>query len=258
MSVTALTFPAFVDTTSSEQLWQIFNAIQGQVGGQTPVVSGGITGTTSVTPGSITAYVVNVAGLSTLSFSTTTTATGGTIGIYGSIDGINYISTSYVALASGNSATSFSAATPTIGQINTVGLNYIAFKATSVTGGSVIITTVGSNAVSNVMLDNPLPTGTNVIGVVGTQAANGTVTFSGGTATSTTGVALGVSPTKSLTIQNTSTGSAVLFVSTTSGTLTNVNSINIGPGVGYQFPYIPTGTIYIGASASCTYSFWYA
>jgi len=29
MSVTALTFPAFVDTTSSEQLWQIFNAIQG-------------------------------------------------------------------------------------------------------------------------------------------------------------------------------------------------------------------------------------
>ena len=32
MSVTALTFPAFVDTTDSEQRWQIFSAIQGQTG----------------------------------------------------------------------------------------------------------------------------------------------------------------------------------------------------------------------------------
>ena len=135
MSVTALTFPAFVDTTSSEQLWQIFSALQGQV------------------------------------------------------------------VPSGSTAPS---------------------------------------------------------GAIPVQPPVGVLTFSGGTATSTTGVALGITPTKTLTIQNTSTGSAVLFVSTTSGTLTNVNSINIGPGVGYQFPYIPTGTIYIGASASCTYSFWYA
>ena len=32
MPVTPLTFPAFVDTTDSEQRWQIFSAIQGQTG----------------------------------------------------------------------------------------------------------------------------------------------------------------------------------------------------------------------------------
>lgn len=223
-----------------------------------PVTSGGITGTTSVTAGSVNAYVVNTIDTATLGFSTTTTATGGTIAIYGSVDGVNYLPTSYAALSSGNSSGTFNAATQTIGQINCVGLVAIAFKANAVTGGSVVVTTIGTNAVSNVMLDNALPSGTNVIGVVGTQAANGTVTFSGATATSATGVALGVTPTKSLTIQNTSTGSAILYVSTTSGTLTNINSINIAAGVGYQFPFIPSGPIYIGASASCTYSFWYA
>lgn len=135
MSVTALTFPAFVDTTSSEQLWQIFSALQGQV------------------------------------------------------------------VPSGSTAPS---------------------------------------------------------GAIPVQPPVGVLTFSGGTVSSTSPTPLGVTPTKTLTIQNTSTGSAVLFVSTTNAALTNVNSINIGPGVGYQFPYIPTGTIYIGASASCTYSFWYA
>jgi hypothetical protein len=235
--------------SSSITLCKILDVLASNSGSeQAPVVG-------SISTGSGT-LVVNTADISTLAFSTTA-ASSGTIGISASVDGTNYIATSYTALASGGTSANFNASTATIGQINTVGLSYVKFTATSLVG-STTITTVGANGVSNVMLDNPLPTGSNVIGVVGTQAANGAVTFSGGTATSATGVSLGVSPTKSLTIQNTSTGSAILYVSTTSGTLTNVNSINIAAGVGYQFPFIPSGTIYIGASASCTYSFWYA
>ena len=235
--------------SSSITLCKILDVLASNSGSEQPAVVG------SIATGSGT-LVVSAVDISTLAFSTTA-ATSGTISISGSVDGTNYLPTSYVALASGGTASSFNAATVTIGQINTVGIAYIKFTASSLVG-TITITSVGSNGVSNVMLDNPLPAGSNVIGVVGTQAANGAVTFSGGTATSATGVSLGVTPTKSLTIQNTSTGTAVLFVSTTSGTLTNVNSINIAAGVGYQFPFIPSGTIYIGASASCTYSFWYA
>ena len=59
---------------------------------QNPVVG-------SISTGSGT-LVVNAADVSTLSFSTTA-ATSGTITIYGSVDGTNYLQTSYVALASG-------------------------------------------------------------------------------------------------------------------------------------------------------------
>jgi len=260
MSVTALTFPAFVDTTSSEQLWQIFNAIQGQVGGQTPVVSGGITGTTSVTAGSITAYVVNVAGLSTLSFSTTTTATGGTIGVYGSIDGVNYLATSYIALTTGGSASSFSAATLTIGQINTVGLNYIAFKATSVTGGSVVITTVGANGVSNVMLDNPLPSGTNVIG--GTYSTPNVASGTFGSATVTTSATitgLGATTRKYLQIQNIGTVNP-LYITTDGTTATATNGFVLQPNGGsvtWEGSFVPNGAI-TGFSTTTTCSFLWA
>lgn len=210
----------------------------------------------TIASASTTPLVINTADVSTLAFSTTA-ATSGTITVQASVDGTNFVNTTYTAIASGGSSPSFAANTATYGQINTTGLSSIRFVPSSLVG-AITITTVGASTVSNVMIDNALPAGANVIGVVGTQSANGTVTFSGGTATSATGVSLGVSPTKSLTIQNTSTGSAILYVSTTSGTLTNVNSINIAAGVGYQFPFIPSGTIYIGASASCTYSFWYA
>ena len=261
MSVTALTFPAFVDTTSSEQLWQIFNAIQGQVGGQTPVVSGGITGTTSVTAGSITAYVVNVAGLSSLGFSTTTTATGGTISIYGSVDGINYLPTSYVALSSGNSSGTFNAATQTIGQINTVGLVGIAFKATSVTGGSVIITTVGANGVSNVMLDNPLPAGSNVIG--GTYStpnvAAGTLVTQATSGYSTTSGTLSAATRKYLLIQNTGTTNA-LYVSTDGTTPSATNGFTLaasGGGVVWEGSFVPNGAITL-ASTGTNYSILWA
>jgi len=224
---------------------------------QAPVVSGAITGTSSA--GS-TAYVVNTADISTLAFSTVPSAVSGitgTITIYASVDGVNYLATSYAALSTGGTSSTFNAQTKTIGQIDTVGLAYIAFQANAVTGGSVAITTVGTTSVSNVMLDNPLPAGTNVIGVVGTQAANGAITMTNSSVgtSSATLLAAGTA-TKTLTIQNTSANT--LYVSTTTPA-TALNGIVIGAGVGYQFPYVPTNALYcLGSSASTTYTLWYA
>ena len=187
-----------------------------------PVTSGGITGTTSVTAGSVNAYVVNTTDTATLGFSTTTTATGGTISIYGSVDGVNYLPTSYAALSSGNSSGTFNAATQTIGQINCVGLVAIAFKANAVTGGSVVVTTIGANAVSNVMLDNPLPTGQNAIGYISSPSAP----LAGQVTTTGTAAAIGSgSLTTGVTITN--TGSANVYIGP-SGVTTSTGYALIG------------------------------
>ena len=187
-----------------------------------PVTSGGITGTTSVTAGSVNAYVVNTIDTATLGFSTTTTATGGTISIYGSVDGVNYLPTSYAALSSGNSSGTFNAATQTIGQINCVGLVAIAFKANAVTGGSVVVTTIGTNAVSNVMLDNPLPTGQNAIGYISSPSAP----LAGQVTTTGTAAAIGSgSLTTGVTITN--TGSATVYLGA-SGVTTSTGYALIG------------------------------
>ena len=228
---------------------------------QAPVVSGGVTGTTSVTTGSITAYVVNTADISTLGFSTTTTATGGTISIYGSVDGVNYLPTSYAALSSGNSSGTFNAATQTIGQINCVGLVAIAFKANAVTGGSVTITTIGTNSVSNVMLDNALPSGSNVIG--GTYStpniAAGTLITQATSGYSTTAGTLSAATRKYLLIQNTGTTNA-LYVTTDGTTPTATNGFTLtasGGGVVWEGSFVPNGAITL-ASTGTNYSILWA
>ena len=102
--------------------------------------------------------------LSTIGFQVTGTFTG-TIAVEASVDGTNYLATTYVALTTGNSAASFTA--PTIGQVNSVGLRYIRFRTTAWTSGTAFLTVVSVAGVSNVTLDNPLPAGTNNIGTVG-------------------------------------------------------------------------------------------
>ena len=226
-----------------------------------PVTSGGITGTTSVTTGSVNAYVVNTIDTATLGFSTTTTATGGTISIYGSVDGVNYLPTSYAALSSGNSSGTFNAATQTIGQINCVGLVAIAFKANAVTGGSVVVTTIGTNAVSNVMLDNPLPSGTNVIG--GTYStpntSAGTTITQSTSGYSTTNGTLTAATRKYLLIQNTGTTNA-LYVTTDGSTPTATNGFTLaasGGGVVWEGSFVPNGSITL-ASTGTNYSILWA
>lgn len=195
---------------------------------QNPVVSGALSGTTSATSSPITAYVVNTTDISTLSFSSVPSTSpaptsGSQITIYGSVDGVKYLQTSYVPLTSGSTASVFAATSQTIGQINTVGLEYIAFAiTTAISAGSVVITTVGANGVSNVMLDNPLPAGQNAIGYLSSPSAP----FAGQVTTTGTAAAIGSgSLTTGVTITN--TGSATVYLGA-SGVTTSTGYALIG------------------------------
>ena len=113
-------------------------------------------------------FVVTTTNFGTLAFQSNTAATG-TITIEASVDGTNYTATTYVALTTGNTSTSFNAAIATIGQIDTSGFKNIRFRSNTIVG-TVGITYNLSKNVSNVMLDNPLPAGSNVIGQVTANA----------------------------------------------------------------------------------------
>lgn len=116
----------------------------------------------------VTPFVLNVEEKGTVSFSTSGTWAG-TVILEASLDGITWRPTTYVALSSGNSANNFSANTS--GQINCVGLDFIRFRSNTITSGTVNVTAMSSRLVSNVMLDNSLPSGSNTIGKV--QIADG-------------------------------------------------------------------------------------
>ena len=102
-------------------------------------------------------------GYGTVGFQVTGTWTG-TFGIQASVDGVNWLSTNYVALTSGNPASSFSA--NTIGQINTAGMTYVRITSTAWTSGTATVSLQANQTVSNVMLESSLPSGTNTIGSV--------------------------------------------------------------------------------------------
>lgn len=224
----------------------ILQAIYTNANTEAPAVtSGGITGTTSVTARSVTAYVVNTIDTATLGFSTTTTATSGTISIYGSVDGINYLPTSYAALASGNSSGTFNAATQTIGQINCVGLIAIAFKANAVTGGSVVVTTIGTNAVSNVMLDNALPSGTNVIGSI-SPTTGALVNYNGGVnplAANTNNAIISGGLLRYLRIQNNSLAVIYCAFGTAATTANGIQIAASGGSLTFETNFIPNQSV---------------
>jgi len=120
------------------------------------------TGSGSVTTS--TPLVITTTSFGTLAFQSDAVATG-TVTIEASVDGTNYTATTYAALTTGNTSSSFNAATATIGQIDTSGFKNIRFRSNTIVG-TVGITYNLSKNVSNVMLDNPLPAGSNVIGAV--------------------------------------------------------------------------------------------
>jgi len=97
----------------------------------------------------------------------------GTILIKGSVDGTSYTPTSAVALSNG--AISSTITSSYTGQANAGGL--VSFQLTAITwaSGSASVTLVASVANSTVMLDNPLPIGTNSIGNVGLNAGSNTI-----------------------------------------------------------------------------------
>jgi hypothetical protein len=136
--------------------------------------------TGSLSSGSNT-YTVTTTNYSTLTFQAVKSGTisSGTVTIYGSVDGTTFsVLTTYVSLTTGGSSTTFSATNAiTAGQINTSGLKSVQFSggSTIVGGGSLAFTVNQSASVSNVMLDNALPVGSNTIGTVGLNAGTNAI-----------------------------------------------------------------------------------
>ncbi len=91
----------------------------------------------------------------------------GTILIKGSVDGSTYTPTTATNLSTGALVTTITSSFT--GQVNVAG--FVSFQLTSVswTSGTANISLRASTGISNIMLDNPLPAGTNTIGAV-TQA----------------------------------------------------------------------------------------
>lgn len=146
--------------------------------------------TQAATSGSGTVTSASPAVFSTLSKGTAVfTASGtwvGTIIVEATIDGTNWFTTSYVSVATGNTSTTFTA--PTQGQINTVGFTSVRLRSNTISSGSATIVWTGSPWVSNVMMDNPLPAGSNNIGNI--NNVTGTVSLPTGASTETTLAAL--------------------------------------------------------------------
>jgi len=221
-------------------LCRILDTLALNSGSEQPPVVG------SISTGSGT-LVVNTTDISTLAFSTTA-ATSGIISISASVDGTNYILTSYTALTSGGTSANFNAATATIGQINTVGLSYVKFTASSLVG-SVTITTVGANGVSNVMLDNPLPAGSNAIGYLSSPSAP----VYGQYSVTTSAAAIGSSTSLSTGITLTNTGSTNIYVGG-SGVTTSNGYVLVG-GTSVSFVVANLSSIYAIGSVSGTLSY---
>jgi hypothetical protein len=127
-------------------------------------------GSGTVTPSTPSQF--GVEGKGTAVFVTSGTWTGSIVVEY-SPDGTNWFPTTYVSVSSGNVGTQFSANTS--GQVNTVGFDYIRLRSSTITSGSATVAWFGSRLVSNVMLDNSLPAGSNTIGKVQVINAGGTI-----------------------------------------------------------------------------------
>ena len=168
----------------------------------------------------------------------------GTILIKGSVDGTSYTPTSAVALSNG--AISSTITSSYTGQANAGGL--VSFQLTAITWafGNASVTLVASVANSTVMLDNPLPIGTNSIGNVGLNAGSNAI----GSITNTT-----FASTQSGT-WNTGTPSATINIGQTTSAVTatqlTASSIAMTNGVVVQALSTNTASVYIGNSSVTT------
>jgi hypothetical protein len=89
----------------------------------------------------------------------------GFISFYSSVDGTNFSATNAIVL---NTGALIGAVTANgIWTIQCAGMKYVRAAGSSVATGSATVTIRGNQGVSSVMLDNPIPTGTNTIGNIG-------------------------------------------------------------------------------------------
>ena len=215
------------------------------IGTVNPDSSGG-TGTLSA---SANTYTITTTNYSTLSFQAVKSGTinAGSITIYGSVDGTTFsVLTTYVSLTTGGASTTFAATNSiTAGQINTVGLKAVQFSGGStITGGGSLLFTVNQSAsVSNVMLDNPLPTGSNAIGYLSSPSG-----FTAGQQAVTASAA--ALPSASLTtgIVLTNGSSATVYIGGSSVTSSTGYALSSGSSIGLVVAQL--SSVYIIGTAS--------
>ena len=170
----------------------------------------------------------------------------GTILIKGSVDGSTYTPTTATSLSTGGLVSTITSSFT--GQVNVAG--FVSFQLTSVswTSGTANISLRASTGISNIMLDNPLPVGTNSIGNVGLNAGSnaiGSITNTSFIATQATGTNLHtVVDSGTVTANIGTSGSLALDATLTGGTQqtkitdgTNIASVVAGD-TGYNA--IPT------------------
>ena len=198
-------------------------------------------------------FVVTVTNSGTLAFQSDAAATGN-VTIEASVDGTNYTATTYTALTTGNTSSSFNAATATIGQIDTSGFKNIRFRSNTIVG-TVGITYNLSKNVSNVMLDNPLPAGSNVIGQVTANAGTNLNTSAlaletgGNLATVATKMSDGTQTASIIIPASFKTGQAKIAVT---GTAVQLASNTLTQGVLISALSTNTASITIGTSSGVT------
>ena len=209
------------------------------------------TGSGSVT--TATPFVVTTTNFGTLAFQSNAVATGN-VTIEASVDGTNYTATTYVAITTGNTSSSFNAATATIGQIDTSGLKNIRFKSNTIVGTVGITYNLSAN-VSTVMLDNPLPAGSNVIGAVTANAGTNLNTSSlalesgGNLATVATKMSDGTQTASIIIPASFKTGQARIAVT---GTAVQLGSNTLTQGVLISALSTNAASITIGTSSGVT------
>lgn len=170
-------------------------AVQG-INGGVPMPT---TSTDTTASGSITTsgnVAIASAGKGTVAFTVTGTWVG-TI-VIELFDGTNWNPTSYVALASGNAANSFTANTS--GQINCIGYSQVRLRGATLSSGTANILFTASEKVATVMLDNSIPTGSNNIGSI--SNITGTVSLPTGAATAANQPPIFTTVSGSITTQN--------------------------------------------------------
>ena len=192
----------------------------------------------------------------------------GTILIKGSVDGTSYTPTSAVALSNGAISTTITSSYT--GQAIAGGL--VSFQLTAITwaSGNASVTLDASVANSTVMLDNPLPIGTNSIGNVGLNAGSnsiGTVINGAGSASiGTVGLNAGTNAIGSITnttfastqsgTWNTGTPSATINIGQTTSAVTatqlTASSIAMTNGIVIQALSTNTASVFIGNSSVTT------
>jgi hypothetical protein len=177
----------------------------------------------------------------------------GTILIKGSVDGSTYTPTTATSLSTGGLVSTITSSFT--GQVNVAG--FVSFQLTSVswTSGIANISLRASTGISNIMLDNSLPAGTNTIGAV-TQATGTNLHTVVDSGTVTANISGSISNTSFASTQsgtwNTGTPSATININQTTSAVTatqlTASSIAMTNGVVIQALSTNTASVFIGNS----------